>query len=322
MADQVDHGGGVDAAAARWGGARADWLDLSTGINPVPFPLPALAPQVWNALPDSGAATRLTAAARAFWGVPAGAALLAAPGASALIARAPSLRSIGRVAIPGPTYNEHARAFRAAGWQVAESGPCTARVVVHPNNPDGRIWTPDTATEGLEPGGLLIIDESFCDIAPGATLIALATRPGTLVLKSFGKFWGLAGLRLGFAIGDPALIDRLALWLGPWPVSGPALATGAAALQGHDWADATRQRLAADARRLDHLMTRAGAGVAGGCDLFRLYDTPDAAAWADRLGRARILARTFPYSDRWLRLGLPGTPAAWDRLADALGVAA
>jgi len=320
MSDQVDHGGAVDAAVARWGGARADWLDLSTGINPVAFPLPAFAPQDWNALPDSAATTRLVDAARAFWGVPAGAAVLAAPGASALIARAPSLRSIGRVTIPGPTYNEHARAFRAAGWDVAESGPCTARVVVHPNNPDGRVWTAETAAEGLADGGLLVIDESFGDVMPEASLIALATRPGTLVLKSFGKFWGLAGLRLGFAIGDPALVDRLAQWLGPWPVSGPALATGAAALTDRAWAEDARVRLAADARRLDALMTRAGAGVAGGCDLFRLYDVGDAAHWADRLGRARILARVFPYSDRWLRLGLPGTPEGWARLAAALEV--
>lgn len=322
MAQAVDHGGGVDAAVARWGGARAGWLDLSTGINPQPYPLPDLAPGDWAALPDAGAQARLDRAARAFWRVPDGAAVLAAPGASALIARAPSLRSIGRATVPGPTYNEHARAFRAAGWQVAEGGPCTARVVVHPNNPDGRVWTAETALQGLEPGGLLVIDESFCDIAPEASLIALATRPGTVVLKSFGKFWGLAGLRLGFAIGDPALIERLALWLGPWPVSGPALATGALALSDPAWAQATRQRLAADARRLDHLMARAGASVAGGCDLFRLYDTPDAAAWADRLGRAQILARSFPYSARWLRLGLPGTPDGWSRLARALEVQA
>ncbi|HSF65448.1 MAG TPA: threonine-phosphate decarboxylase CobD [Paracoccaceae bacterium] len=322
MAQAVDHGGGVDAAAARWGGARADWLDLSTGINPVPWPLPEFAPGDWAALPDAGAQARLVQAARTFWGVPDGAAVLAAPGASALIARAPSLRSMGRVTIPGPTYNEHARAFRAAGWDGVEGGACSARVVVHPNNPDGRVWTAETAVEGLEDGGLLVIDESFGDVMPEATLIALALRPGTVVLKSFGKFWGLAGLRLGFAIGDPALVARLAEWLGPWPVSGPALTTGAAALADRAWAEGARVRLAGDAQRLDALMVRAGATVAGGCDLFRLYDVGDAAAWADRLGRAHILARVFPYSDRWLRLGLPGRPGDWARLADALGVTA
>jgi cobalamin biosynthetic protein CobC len=312
-----DHGGGIDAAAARWGGARADWIDLSTGINPLPYTLPVFPPDAWTALPDHAAQAALDDAARAFWGVPAGAAVLAAPGASALIARLPMTGAPGRVAIPGPTYNEHGRAFAAAGWTVAGDGPCDARVVVHPNNPDGRLRTAGTAAEGLRDGGLLVIDESFCDVMPGRSLTALADRPGVVVLKSFGKFWGLAGLRLGFAIGDPAVLARLAQALGPWPVGGPALAAGTAALRDRPWADTTRARLAADAARLDGLMQARGAAVAGGCDLFRLYDVGDAAVWQDRLAQARIWTRVFPYSTRWLRLGLPA-PGGWTRLEAAL----
>lgn len=311
-----DHGGGVDAAAARWGGARAEWIDLSTGINPLPYNLPVLPPDAWTALPDHGAAQALEDAARAFWNVPAGAAVLAAPGASAIIARLPFLRAAGRVAIPGPTYNEHGRAFAGAGWFMAE-GACDARVVVHPNNPDGRVWTAETAAEGLRDGGLLVIDESFCDVTPDRSLISLADRPGVVVLKSFGKFWGLAGMRLGFAIGDAAILERLAQALGPWPVSGPALATGTAALRDHGWAEATRVRLAADSVRLDALMVAKGAKVVGGTDLFRLYDVGDAQPWQDRLARARIWTRVFPYSTTWLRLGLPA-PQDWARLEAAL----
>lgn len=311
-----DHGGGVDAAAARWGGTRADWIDLSTGINPLPYNLPVFPADAWTALPDRAAATALVSAARAFWRVPDGAAVLAAPGASALIARLPWVRNAGRVAIPGPTYNEHARAFAAGGWAAAQDG-CDARVVVHPNNPDGRIWTEGTASAGLRDGGLLVIDESFCDVMPDRSLIALADRPGVVVLKSLGKFWGLAGLRLGFAIGDPALVDRLAQALGPWPVSGPALAAGTAALRDHGWARATRERLAADAARLDGLMAARGALAAGGTGLFRLYDVDDALAWQDRLARGRIWTRVFPYSTRWLRLGLPA-PGQWNRLEATL----
>jgi len=308
-----DHGGGLDAAAARFGGARADWLDLSTGINPVSFPVPALPADAWTALPDAHAARTLTDAARAAWAVPDGAGVLAAPGASALIARVPALAPAGRVTIPGPTYNEHAAAFAAQGWAVQPTGAGDAAVVVHPNNPDGRVWTPDAVPAAR----LTVIDESFCDVMPDASLVALATRPGVIVLKSFGKFWGLAGLRLGFAIGDPALLARLAEALGPWPVSGPALALGSAALRDTGWACATRARLTADAARLDRVMTAAGAQVAGGTTLFRLYDTDAAAHWQDRLAARRIWSRVFPYSDRWLRLGLPG-PDGWARL-DGLG---
>lgn len=304
--NKPDHGGGIDAAAARHGGTRADWLDLSTGINPRPYPLPLLPADAWTALPDAAAFAALEAAARRFWRVPDGAAVLAAPGASALIARIPALAPAGRVAIPAPTYNEHARAFRAAGWTVADDGN-DATVVVHPNNPDGRLHPlPDTP--------LSVIDESFCDISPEASHITHATRPGTLVLKSFGKFWGLAGLRLGFLIGDPALVARMETMIGPWAVSGPALAIGTAALSDAGWADATRARLTADAARLDALT---GWTLAGGTPLFRLYDVGDAAAMQDRLARHHIWTRIFPWSDRLIRLGLPDG-AGWDRLERAL----
>ncbi|MFD3191270.1 threonine-phosphate decarboxylase CobD [Sedimentitalea sp. HM32M-2] len=307
-----DHGGGLDAAIADYGGARADWLDLSTGINPVPYPLPPFSAQDWTALPDRAAHQAICTAARAFWAVPEGAAILPAPGASALIARLPALRPAGRVRIDMPTYNEHAAAFAAQGWQVAGTGPAQARVLVHPNNPDGRLWQAQDADAALT-----VIDESFCDVTPDSSLIRLATRPGCIVLKSFGKFWGLAGTRLGFAIAAPAEIDRLAEMLGPWPVSGPALRVGAAALRDRNWAEATRDRLRQDTARLDRAVLARGAELAGGTDLFRLYRVDDATAWQSRLAHRHIWTRIFPYSDRYLRLGLP--PAdGWARLLDAL----
>lgn len=306
--EQADHGGGVDAAVRAFGGARGDWLDLSTGINPCPYPVAGLSPQVWTALPDEAAFADLEAAARRFWQVPEGAAVLAAPGASALIARMPVLAVSGQVGIAAPTYNEHARAFHAAGWQVV-GGAAPVRVLVHPNNPDGRLWAASDFAD------LTIVDESFCDVMPGASLIAHANRPGVILLKSFGKFWGLAGVRLGFAIGDPVLIGKLAQGLGPWAVSGPALEIGARALRDLPWAQATRARLSQDAARLDALV---GTPLVGGTNLFRLYDVGKAQALQTRLAQARIWTRIFPYSTRWLRLGLPGTESDWARLAAAL----
>ncbi|QKS10515.1 L-threonine O-3-phosphate decarboxylase [Pseudosulfitobacter pseudonitzschiae] len=294
---------------ARFGGVRDDWVDLSTGINPVPYPVPAMPVTAWTALPDATATAELEAAARRFWNVSDTADVLAAPGASALIAQMPRLAHPASVAIAGPTYNEHAAAFQAHGWDVGLSG--IAQVLVNPNNPDGRLWTAQDLT-----GDLQVIDESFCEVTPNASLIAQAARPGTVILKSFGKFWGLAGLRLGFAIGDPALIGALRAMLGPWPVSGVALATGTAALSDPDWATQTRTRLAQDATRLDDIMTAKGATVVGGTDLFRLYDVDDATAWRDRLAAAHIWSRVFPYSNTWLRLGLPA-PDRWAQIEAA-----
>jgi len=308
MAEMADHGGGIDAAARAFGGARAEWLDLSTGVNPCAYPVGKISRGAWTDLPDSDAIAGLEAAARAFWRVPQGAAILAAAGASALIARVPLLAPAGNVAIAGPTYNEHARAFRAAGWQV-ESMAATARVLVHPNNPDGRLWS------AADIDGLTIIDESFCDVMPQATLINHAADPGVVVLKSFGKFWGLAGLRLGFAIGDPALIARVSQAVGPWAASGPALEVGTRALKDSAWADAMRTRLTADSARMDAMV---GLPLVGGTSLFRLYDAGDAAEFQAHLANAKIWCRVFPYSARWVRLGLPGTAQGWARLEAAL----
>jgi cobalamin biosynthetic protein CobC len=313
-----DHGGGIDAAIAAWGGRREDWLDLSTGINPVPYPIPPIPDHAWTALPDRAAQDDLLAAARAFWRVPSEADIIAAPGLSALIACLPRVSRSARIAIPGPTYNEWAASYLASGSVVDKRGPGPASVLVHPNNPDGRLWSSEEVSRCL----FAVIDESFCDVTPAASHVAETARHRCIVLKSFGKFWGLAGVRLGFAIrrhGPEA--DQLREALGPWSVSGPALAIGTAALTDLAWAEATRARLAHDAARLDAIMQGWGARVVGGTALFRLYDIPEdkggAAAWHLRLAKGFVLSRIFPYSRTWLRLGLPA-PDRWTQLEAAL----
>ncbi|MDE0590798.1 pyridoxal phosphate-dependent class II aminotransferase [Halocynthiibacter sp. C4] len=308
-----DHGGNLDAACARYGGAKSEWLDLSTGINPTPYPLPNFAPDLWNALPDKGLFTELETAARKFWNIPESAAVLTAPGCSALIARIPHLApTSGTVAIRHDTYNEHAASFRMAGWTVRPNGG-NASVHVHPNNPTGEL----TAGAEIPDTHLTIIDESFCDTTPEASHIARTAQCGTLILKSFGKFWGLAGLRLGFAIGDPELIAKLGEMIGPWQVSGPALATGIAALNDPTWAADTREILTQEAARLDELLQAKGAKAVGGTTLFRLYSVDNAAAWQDRLARGKVLTRVFPYSETFLRIGLPPRDR-WTQLEAAL----
>ncbi|KAJ04567.1 threonine-phosphate decarboxylase CobD [Sulfitobacter mediterraneus] len=308
-----DHGGGLDAAAAQYGGQRGDWLDLSTGINPVPYPLPEIPENAWTALPDEAALSELESAARRFWKVPEGAAVMAVPGASAAIVHIPHLAPAGTVHIPGPTYNEHAASFAQAGWRVShDAGHATASVHVHPNNPTGQLWQ----VSDLH-GALRVIDESFCDVTPDRTLMDQALTPGTLILKSFGKFWGLAGVRLGFVIGDPDLVNQLRAMLGPWAVAGPALTIGADALRAQHWAEETRNRLHKDALRLDALVTAKGAKLVGGTDLFRLYEVENAAEWQETLAQHHIWSRIFPYNPHWLRLGLPA-PDQWARIEKAM----
>lgn len=314
MSKHRDHGGGLDAAVARYGGEKSEWIDLSTGINPTPYPIGDIAPDAWSQLPDAAAQDALIQSARSFWNVPRGAAILAAPGASSLIARLPALWPVGKVEIQTPTYNEHAGAFDAHGWLVLNKPDQAAdvQVVVHPNNPDGRLWQHGELTAPY-----VIIDESFCDVTPEESLIERVADGRTIVLKSFGKFWGLAGLRLGFAIGAPELIDRLSALIGPWAVSGPALSIGSAALNDATWGAATNIKLNKLSDRLDLILKNKDAKCLGGTSLFRLYEVPNARAFQDKLAKGRVWSRIFPYSDTWVRLGLPPEDK-WDQLEAAL----
>lgn len=320
MSTPREHGGGLDAAIALYGGARDDWIDLSTGINPRAYPVPEIPPEAYTALPDRVAAERLEAAARAFWMVPAGAAVLAAPGASALIANIPRLLPAGTARIVERTYNEHEAAFRAAGWEILRSEPedgphADARIVVHPNNPTGNMWSGADEPANRK---LTVIDESFCDVILGNSRVPdWATKPGVVILKSLGKFWGLPGLRLGFAIGDPEMIAKLADMLGPWPVSGVAQHVGRAALEDMEWANQARQIMTVDVARLDALVQTRGAELIGGTSLFRLYEVDDATRWQEKLAQGKVWSRTFSYAPTWLRLGLPPQDR-WDQLEAAL----
>lgn len=320
-----EHGGDLSAATARFGGAATDWTDLSSGINRVSWPVPALPPEVLRDLPGCREAELCAEAARTAYGAAADVACLPLAGAQAAIGLVPRLRPRGRVGVLSPTYNEHAAAFAADGWQVTEVGDpdglrgFDAAVVVNPNNPDGRRWPARALLALAADNGLLVIDESFADPEPGLSACPLLQgAPNVLVLRSLGKFYGLAGLRLGFVLGDEAGIARLRTMAGPWAVSGPALFAGRLALADVAWAAAMRQRLATDAARLDALAAAAGWSLVGGTSLFRLYDTPDAAAAQARLARRKVWSRTFAYAPRWLRLGLPGDAPDWQRVEAAL----
>lgn len=316
------HGGNIDVAQARFGGRLEDWIDLSTGINRRPYPVPALEPRHWSALPSRSEMDALHEAARQVYASNASA--LAVAGAQAAIQLLPRLAAPGHARILAPTYNEFAPVLAGADWQVEDVGEIEAlagadlAVVVNPNNPDGRQHDPAELLALLPRVRRLVVDESFVDSVPHLSLATEAGRAGLLVLRSFGKFYGLAGLRLGFVLGDEADVAAMAAMAGPWPVSGAAIAIGRKALLDRDWADATRTRLAQDSAKLDGMARTAGWKLVGGTPLFRLYDVDDARAAQEQLARARIWSRIFVDKANWLRLGLPGDETEWTRLAEAL----
>lgn len=319
--DAIPHGGDLDAARRLFPDAPEPWIDLSTGINPVPYPLPPLIASALERLPSPADLARLKAAAALAYGAPGPGHVAAAPGTQILIEILPRLVAPSRVAVIGPTYAEHAAAWTRSGHAVRmvaepeEAEGSDVVVAVSPNNPDGRIFPAEALRRAVGPDALIVLDQAFADLEA-----VEAARPDSslVVLRSFGKTYGLAGLRLGFALAEPALVRRIEVALGPWAVSGPAIAAGCAALPDAAWRREAAAARAQDAGRLDRMILRAGGRIVGGTCLFRTAAFDGAADLFRRLGEAGIYVRRFSETPQRLRFGLPPDKAAWCRLSRVL----
>jgi cobalamin biosynthesis protein CobC len=326
--EPVSHGGNLDAARERFPGAPEPWIDLSTGINPVPFPFPALPTEIWSRLPMRSEQEALLAAAATRYRVRNSEMIVAAPGTQALIQLLPRLLPKSSVEILGLTYEEHEACWTRQGHRVSvvtdldQSERADVVIVVNPNNPTGRVIPVSVlravARTLAKKNGLLVVDEAFIDVLPEAASLASELPPATIVLRSFGKAYGLAGLRLGFAIAEVSLARRIRAELGPWAVSGPGLRIGKAALCDARWLAEATARLESDRQQLDAMLEAAGLTVLGGTPLFRLARHDEAMKIVERLGRHGIHVRSFAREAQWLRFGFPGGESAWDRLSAAL----
>ncbi|CAG8867335.1 Histidinol-phosphate aminotransferase [Pseudomonas fluorescens] len=321
----LEHGGRLLRAVQHYGIARDRWLDLSSGIAPWPYPIPEIPLQAWARLPETD--DGLEQAARHYYGV---CQILPVAGSQAAIQALPQLRGRSVVGVLSPCYAEHAQAWQRAGHEVRELDEdaletaldnLNVLLLVNPNNPTGRVvsgerllaWHARLAARG----GWLLVDEAFMDNTPGLSIAAHAKRPGLIVLRSFGKFFGLAGVRLGFVLAEQALLERLAELLGPWTISGPTRVLGQACLRDETAHQVQISRCALASERLAALLGSAGLSPAGGCDLFQYVRTERAAQLHDFLARRGILVRLFN-TPAALRFGLPERDADLDRLGQAL----
>lgn len=319
----LEHGGNLRTAARRYG--RDDWVDLSTGINPWGYPSPSLPPDAWHRLPEPDPA--LVAAACAWYGAPL---LLPVAGTQAAIQALPRLRPPSRVTVSAPSYAEHAHHWGRHGHSLRELPydeldaaveHSDVLVLCNPNNPTGAtVPAPqllDWAARLARRGGWLVVDEAFADTAPELSVARYCAQPGLIVLRSVGKFFGLAGLRLGFVGAQPALLDALADLLGPWSVSGPAQSVALAALRDTAWQDQMQARLQTAGGRMRALL-RDHRIEAHGTPLFHWWPAAQPEAFHEHLAKLGIWCRLFPQAARGIRLGLPANEEQWQRLARAL----
>ncbi len=311
-------------------GAPEPFIDLSTGINPFSYPVPTFSTNDFTRLPDRARIRNLAAVAARWYGANCADGVIPAPGTQILLPIVAALVQPGRAAILGPTYSEHLRAATLAKHRAEQVAACTQlgsvdlAVVVNPNNPDGRIVSRSdlrTLARDLgKRGGLLVLDEAFADVAPPAVSFAAEVDrfDNVVVLRSFGKFFGLAGVRLGFALTSIALGRRIDALLGPWAISGPTIAIAECAMTDAAWASRTINKLTDGAKALDKMLADVGLGVVGGTALFRLTELRNAQELFMRLGAAGILVRRFEDAPSRLRWGIPGHDMGWRRLQAAL----
>ncbi|WP_295990087.1 threonine-phosphate decarboxylase CobD [Rugamonas sp.] len=319
----LEHGGNLRDATLRFG--RDDWLDLSTGLNPQWYPAPALADNAWHRLPETDPA--LAAAAADYYGAPL---MLPVAGTQAAIQALPRMRAPSRVVVAAPSYAEHAHHWAQHGHRLRQVpyadlatavDDCDVMVICNPNNPTGATVSPELLLQWAGSlaarGGWLIVDEAFGDMTPGASVAARTDIPALIVLRSLGKFFGLAGVRLGFVAAQAALLHQLADLLGPWSVSGPAQQIALAALRDRAWQHATRQRLIASGARLQALLADHGIASTGSA-LFQWWPEPRAEQFWRHMAERGIWVRRFQHAAHGIRLGLPPDEAGWQKLASAL----
>ncbi len=328
MTALLEHGGRLRRAAEQYRIPLNDWLDLSTGINPNGWPVPPIPVECWQRLPEED--DGLLAAAHHYYQNDA---LLPVAGSQAAIQALPLLRRKSRVGVLHPAYAEHAAGWHKAGHALitiaAEADAIDARldemdvlILINPNNPTGKLWNPEQLLLWQQRlarrGGWLIVDEAFMDGTPEFSLSALAVRPGLIVLRSIGKFFGLAGIRCGFVIAEPDLLSRLADLLGPWAISHPARYVAALALQDTAWQRQTAISLSQQSQRLKSLLHDSGLPVDGGCRLFHWLKVDFAVQLHETLAKEGVLTRLFDDAEPSLRFGLPKDDQAWQRLRQAL----
>jgi cobalamin biosynthetic protein CobC len=290
--------------------------------------------QARNRLPEATELARLEAQAAEAFGADDPARVVAVAGTECGLRLLPQIVNLQAAVIVGPTYGSHADAWTRAGALThtinrneldAHAQRAVCLTVVNPNNPDGHIVERARLLalhDALSRhGGMLIVDEAFADVAPQASVAAEAgadVASRLIVLRSFGKFFGLAGVRLGFIVAAPSIAAAIRGLVGEWPVSSDALAAGLAAYADRHWADRERATLQKSAQRLDRLLTQSGFDLAGGTSLFRLARASDARERFARLLAAGILVRPFDFDPSLLRFGLPRGRDQWRRLALAL----
>ncbi len=307
------HGGDLARAIQQFGGPADTWIDCSTGIAPQSYPLGDVPMSVWQSLPDRQ--DELLRTASLYYGCSASH-LLALAGSQAAIQALPALRTRSRVGILAPSYAEHAWCWQQHGHVVIglEADQIEAHlhhldvlIVVNPNNPTGKQYPAAQLKQWHKQlqrhDGWLIVDEAFADLDPQHSLMPDVGMGGLIVLRSVGKFFGLAGLRLGFAGLEGRLKHQLQRRLGLWSVSGIAEWVGPQIFVDQVWQDQQRERIQMAHQWMSTTLKQVGLSNRSPHPMLHWCPHPRAFALQRALAEQHIWCRLLEYPSA-LRFGL------------------
>lgn len=320
----LEHGGHLISASEQYDIPVQQWIDLSTGINPNGWPVPLIPAEYWQRLPEEN--DPLIQAAQHYYQCQS---ILPVAGSQAAIQLLPLLRNKSKVAVLSPAYAEHAYHWKKAGHEIIEITSNIEEnisanihqfdvlIIINPNNPTGRLFSKEQLLSWhkalAQRGGWLIIDEAFIDSTPENSLSSHPACNGLIILRSIGKFFGLAGIRCGFIIAPEALLNKMNGQLGPWTISNPSRYIASAALQDIDWQKETQRNLQYESDRLTALLSDHHFYPDGKTNLFQWIKSKKAQQIHQQLAQKGILTRLFkqPFS---LRFGLPKNDQQWHYL--------
>ena len=275
------HGGQLLTVAQQYNRPLEQWLDLSTGIAPFSYPINDIPAKYWQDLPQVN--DELIAAAKCYYQTEH---CLPCHGSQAVIERLPKFwlekyPQAQTVYLPKVGYKEHQKAWLQAGFSATfyqddlpkEIENNSVIVVINPNNPSGKLFNKEELLQCYQrvqlANGLMIVDEAFMDVVePNQSLTPHIEDDHLIILRSFGKFFGLAGLRIGFVCASERWLKVMSASFGPWHVNGPAQYVALQALQDNHWQAQQRHKLQQQMIKLRQLLQKQLSADLVGCLLF------------------------------------------------------
>ena len=325
------HGGDL-SDAVRVNRKIKKWIDLSTGINPNAYNDFNIDKTVYSHLPSGNQLAELMSIARGYYNLNQEIKICAYQGAQGVINILPNIVNKNihdTIQILTPTYTEHYRVWNDHGFKIRlvtnienELDPSIPFVLVNPNNPDGKLFQPKYLEELWErirkAGGFLILDESFMDGTPDMSFRFDNCRDNVIVIRSFGKFFGLPGLRLGFVYGDNHYINKVSSLVGPWPISSSSLLIARKAMLDTVWISATITDLKMKSTALSNFLHDQKLKTVGDCYFFKTIELDNASQMHKALANHGIWTRIFNYNQKWLRMGLTKNKFEFEYLANTI----